>query len=99
MPNPNRIGQKYKAGDRIKKIPLSKSRSFAPRVGVILDVKINEDSRGYPRYYYQILWDDFKTPVIHAQHVLTPLNDLKTTCYCRGGNSLCTYNPSRHRGD
>ena len=75
MPNPNPIGQKYKAGDRIKKIPLSKSRSFAPRVGVILDVKINKDSRGYPRYYYQILWDGFKTPVIHTQHVLTPLND------------------------
>jgi hypothetical protein len=69
-----RIGQKYKAGDRIKKIPLSKSRSFAPRTGVIVDVKKDEDSRGHPRYYYQILWDGAKTPVTHAQHVLTPFD-------------------------
>ena len=70
-----RIGQKYKAGDRIKKIPLSKARSFAPRTGVIVDVKKDEDSRGHPRYYYQILWDGAKTPVTHAQHVLIPLDD------------------------
>ena len=74
MPNRNRIGQKYKPGDRIRKIPLSKSRSFSPRVGVILDVKENEDSRGHLRYYYKILWDGSKTPATHAQHVLTPLN-------------------------
>jgi hypothetical protein len=71
----NRIGQRYKAGDRIKKIPLSKSRSFAPRVGVILDVEEREDARGHPRYYYKIRWDDLRTPAIHAQHVLIPVND------------------------
>ena len=70
-----RIGQKYKAGDRIKKIPLSKSRSLAPRSGVVVDVEKIKDSRGHPRYYYQILWDDAKTPATHAQHVLVPIND------------------------
>ena len=73
--NQIRIGQRFKKGDRIKKIPLSKSRSFVPRVGVILDVEEKKDTRGHPRYYYKIKWDDLKTPAIHAQHVLTPIND------------------------
>ena len=69
-----RIGQKFRVGDRITKIPLSKSRSFTPRVGVIVDAEEKKDTRGHPRYYYQIIWDGAKSPVTHAQHVLTPIN-------------------------
>lgn len=65
-----RIGQRYKEGQRVAKKTISKSRSLPPRVGVILGVEIKKDRRGHPSYYYKIQWDDLKSPAVHAQQVL-----------------------------
>ena len=73
MNQPKRIGQRYQVNDRVKKKIISASRSMAPRKGRILSVEKKLNKRGQPSFYYQIQWDDLKSPSLHAQHVLSNL--------------------------
>ena len=65
-----RIGQRYKKGQRVAKKSISRTRALPSRVGVVLGVEIKKDRRGHPSYYYQVQWDDLKSPALHAQQVL-----------------------------
>ena len=69
----NRVGQRFKEGDRVKKRAIGGTKP--PRFGTVLRAITKNDSRGHPAWYYSVQWDDLKSPAIHAQHILIPTND------------------------
>lgn len=73
MPQINRIGQRHKVNDRVKKRSLGGNKP--PRYGTIIEPTIKKDSRGHQVYYYHVQWDDLQSPSLHAQHVLIPLHE------------------------
>jgi len=80
MPNPNRVGQRFLEGDRVTKRRIDgfKSRR-SPRTGKIVEV-IEEEKKvknrnPFKHYSYKVLWDDLKSPALHAQQTLQALDD------------------------
>ncbi len=68
-----RVGQRYHQGDRVKKRTAGGNKP--PRYGTVLEPIEGKDSRKSKIWYYSVQWDDLKSPAIHAQQSLIPLND------------------------
>lgn len=81
MPNPNRIGQRFVEGDRVlkRRIDNYPSVNRPRRTGNIVEV-IEEEKKiknrsPFKHYSYKVLWDDLKSPSLHAQQTLQALDD------------------------
>ena len=80
MPNPNRVGQRFVEGDRVTKRRIDgfKTRR-TPRTGNIVEVieelKKVKNRSPFTHYSYKVLWDDLKSPSLHAQQTLQAIDD------------------------
>ena len=80
MPNPNRIGQRFMEGDRVSKRRIDGFNTNRPKrtgnvVEVVEEMKKIKNRNPFKHYSYKVLWDDLKSPSLHAQQTLQALND------------------------
>ena len=82
-----RIGFIFEEGDRVLERPRNTSVVDAPRTlaleirakslqrkGTIVECLIKKNEKNQNIKYCKVLWDGAKSPSLHAQHRLTPLN-------------------------
>ena len=80
MPNPNRIGQRFIEGDRVSKRRIDGFNTNRPKrtgnvVEVVEEMKKIKNKNPFKHYSYKVLWDDLKSPSLHAQQTLQALDD------------------------
>ena len=73
MVNTTKVGQRFHKGDRVQKRTAGGNKP--PRFGRIVLATEKNDSRGYPAWYYSVIWDGLKSTSIHAQQALILRND------------------------
>ena len=63
---------RFKINDSVnKKRTSGMYTEIGPSVGKIVEMRVKENKKGTPGYYYTVKWPDGRTSE-HAQHMLTP---------------------------
>jgi len=80
MPNPNRIGQRFDVGDRVLKRRIEGINTRLPKrtgnvVEVVEEMKKVKNREPFKHYSYKVIWDDLRSPSLHAQQTLRSLDD------------------------
>ena len=80
MPNPNRVGQRFDVGDRVLKRRIDGINTRLPKrtgnvVEVVEEMKKVKNRAPFKHYSYKVIWDDLRSPSLHAQQTLRSSDD------------------------